>query len=235
MTKGSLYLIPSPISDNKFNAFPAISEALSNIQHFVIEKPKIARANLKALGYKKPIQEAVFYELNKHSDKSKTESYLNICLEGKNLALLSDAGCPGVADPGAELVALAHKLDIRTIPLVGPSSILLALMASGLNGQNFAFVGYLPKDSSERKRAINKLEDDMLKTGQTKIFIETPHRNSALFNDLLQNLSNKTKLTIARDLQSEDELVLTFNVLEWNNRNEELSLGKRPSVFLIGK
>ena len=179
-----------------------------------------------------PQNELKLYELNKHTDIQELHSFLKNCRNGKNIGLISDAGCPGIADPGAEIVNLAHKENIKIIPLVGPSSILLSLMASGMNGQSFAFTGYLPIDKSDVKKKLKELERISRTQNQTQLFIETPYRNNKLIEHIFQNLQSSTKLCIACDISLKSEFIKTKTIAEWK-KSAKPELHKRPCIFLI--
>ena len=169
--------------------------------------------------------------LNKFTQVTELPSYLDSCLQGRNIGLLSEAGCPGIADPGAEVVKIAHEKDIQVVPLVGPSSILLALMSSGMNGQSFAFKGYLPIDKSERKSALKNLERISIKENQSQIFIETPYRNNKMLEDIINCLQADTRLCIACDITLTTEYIKTKKVKEW--KSTKIDINKRPAIFLI--
>jgi 16S rRNA (cytidine1402-2'-O)-methyltransferase len=237
---GTLYLIPVNLSEN-FSPeaiLPAdvIKTALS-LNHYIAENAKTARAFLKALGIARPLAEVSIHELDKHASPSgkKTnpsiDELLQPLLAGNPLGLVSEAGAPAVADPGALVVAAAHRAGIRVIPLVGPSSILLALMAAGLNGQRFAFHGYLPQDSAQRIKQIHTLERESRQHGMTQLFIETPYRNQATLHDLLIGLSPQTMLCIASDLTGANESVRTMAIAEWRKKN--VVIAKVPTLFLF--
>jgi 16S rRNA (cytidine1402-2'-O)-methyltransferase len=228
----SLYLIPNVLSDSPWQVvLPLpVSGVVSKLRFFIVEDVRNARRFLKKLHPEINIDELVFFELNKFtSDQQKTE-YLKPLAEGSDVGLLSEAGCPGVADPGADMVKLAHQRNYRVIPLVGPSSILLALMASGLNGQQF--VGYLPIKTADRIKKIQLLEKTAASLNQTQIFIETPYRNNPLINDLLKTCQHSTLLCIASDLTSENEFILTRSIADWKKQVPDLD--KRPAIFLLG-
>ncbi len=237
MAKGNLYLIPTPLGDgNPSDILPQpVLDRILHISRYVVEESRTARRFLSAAGLKGHIQELELRELNEHSCESDVESLLELFAdEGGNptdVGLLSEAGLPAVADPGAQLVALCHREGIRVIPMVGPSSLMLALMGSGLNGQSFAFCGYLPAKSEERRKAIREIEARSARLGQTEIFIETPYRNDSMMADLLSTLKPSTKLCIAADITNEDETILTMAVKSWNRKT--FTIGKRPCVFLI--
>ena len=231
---GFLYLIPTTLGENEpLEVLPiSIKRAIENIDHYIVENEKSARRFIKKVSPRKSQPDLNLQLLNKYTDPESLPSYLDPCLEGYNVGVLSEAGCPGIADPGADVVLLAHQMNIRVIPLVGPSSVILALMASGMNGQSFAFNGYLPIDAAERKKAIRQLEKHSRSTGQSQIFIETPYRNNKLLEEFLRTLSGSTKLCVGCDLTLPTELVITQEVSEW--KQQELpELHKRPAIFLI--
>jgi len=230
MEYGSLYLIPNYLGKNSnFNFDNYSLKIIDKINHFVFENEKPGRAFIKIISPNKCQTELIINTLNKFTIKESISSFLNPCFKGYNIGLVSDAGCPGIADPGAELIYNAHLLNLKVIPLVGPSSILLALMASGLNGQNFKFNGYLPIEKNDRKNKIKFLEKQSYDT--TQIFMETPYRNRKLIIDLLKFLKPTTKLCIATDLTLNSELVKTQTIKQWKNNLENYD--KRPSIFLI--
>ncbi|MDR0672588.1 MAG: SAM-dependent methyltransferase [Zoogloeaceae bacterium] len=235
---GILYLIPVPLSSTPdaatlHAALPAPALAKTReLRHFVVERPKTARAALKHLDMPVPLQELSLAELNEHTPENALDGLLNPLLEGHDLGLMSEAGCPAIADPGAALVALAQRGGIRIVPLVGPSSLTLALMASGLEGQRFAFHGYLPAKAEERGRAIRELEKESSARRQTQIFIETPYRNRALFADLLQHARPDTLLCLAVDLTLPGESIRTHRVRDWQKLPVP-NCDRRPAVFLI--
>ena len=225
-----LYAIPTPLGATPEQSLPVqVLERVKALKDFVVENAKSARAFLAAAGAKP--REASLQELNEHSDLSRVGDLLRPLREGRDLGLISEAGCPAIADPGARLVDAAHREGFRIVPLVGPSSITLALMASGLEGQRFAFCGYLPRDATERTRRIRELEARSRKERETEIFIETPYRNEALFSALLQGCAPQTRLCVAADLTLESESVRTRTVAEWRRSGE--AIGKRPAVFLL--
>ncbi|MGB4672757.1 MAG: SAM-dependent methyltransferase [Azovibrio sp.] len=232
--RGSLYLIPVPLGPGKCEAVlpPAVLEQVRQLRHFVVEHARTARAFLKAVGMPVPIQELSLSELNEHTRKEALETLLAPLLQGLDLGLLSEAGCPAVADPGAELVALAQARSIRVIPMIGPSSLLLALMASGLDGQRFAFHGYLPAKEEERRQAIKQLENESRKLRQTQLCIETPYRNEALFEALLQHGQPSTRLCLATDLTLPTESIRTMSLGDWR-RQPPPDFERRPTVFLL--
>lgn len=229
-----LFLVPNVLSDGDWqNVLPArIFPVLTQTRYFIVENIRTARRFLKQVNQQIDIDELTFFELNKYTAREALPSFLKPLETGENVAVISEAGCPGIADPGAEVVKLAHQNGFKVVPLVGPSSIVLALMASGLNGQSFAFNGYLPVRSNERSRAIASLEKLAQKNGQTQIFIETPYRNNQLINDLLKTCSPSTLLCIAANLTGENEFMATKSVAQWKGKVPDLH--KQPAIFLIG-
>lgn len=230
---GKLYLLPVPLSENKAEDFiPAYN--FSIIQHltkFIAEDAKTARRFLKLFGYKN-IEEAEILLLNEHTKDNEISSLLAPLLNGENVGLMSDAGCPGIADPGAEVVKTAHQKNIEVVPLVGPSSIVLSIMASGFNGQNFAFVGYLPIDKIQKQKRLKDLEIVALKHKQAQFFIETPYRNEQLFETLLSTLSPQTRLFIGKDITSQNQTLVSKTISEWKKLPKP-ALHKVPVVFGI--
>ena len=231
--KGKLYLIPSPLGENDpAEVIPGpVHESLKGFRTFVVEEVRTARRYLSRAGLKGSIGELEFHELNEHTDQATVESYLRLFDEGNNVALISEAGLPAVADPGAQLVALAHRHGIEVVPAVGPSSLMLALMASGLNGQSFAFCGYIPAKTDERRSKLKTLEKVSAQLHQTQILIETPYRNDSLFADILSVCSASTRVCVAANITMPDAFIRTKKVSEW--KKEGLVIGKRPCVFLI--
>ena len=230
--KGKLYLIPNHLGDNPENDYFSINTNIfDSISTIIVENGKEARKFMKSLSLNKALNEFEYLELNKHTTAEEYSTFLDPILKGENMGLISDAGCPGVADPGAEIVALAHKEQIQVVPLTGPSSILLALMASGMNGQKFAFHGYLPRDQKERSKAIKELEQRSAKEKETEIFIETPYRNEQMLKDLLSTCNPSTQICVACNLTQKDEMVFTTSVSNWKKRTYDLH--KKPSIFLL--
>lgn len=225
-----LYAIPTPLGGAPQDVLPpAVLEIVASLRDFVAENAKSARAFLSAAGAKP--REISIVELNEHSDLSTVGDFLRPLREGRPLGLVSEAGCPAIADPGATLVDAAHGEGFRVVPLVGPSSITLALMASGLEGQRFAFCGYLPREARDRAVRIRRLEKRSREERETEIFIETPYRNDALLSALLQACEPRTRLCIATDLTLESESVRTASIADW--RRSPAALGRRPAVFLL--
>ncbi|MBR1706620.1 MAG: SAM-dependent methyltransferase [Bacteroidales bacterium] len=233
MSKGKLYLIPSPLGDNEPAEVlpgPVLSVA-ATLDCFVVEEVRTARRYLSRAGLKGRIADLEFHTLNEHTTPEEVAGYLRLFDDGRSVGLISEAGLPAVADPGAQLVALCHREGIEVVPLVGPSSLMLALMASGLNGQSFAFAGYIPAKAEERRSAIHRLEKRSAAEHQTQILIETPYRNDALLADLVAGLSGKTLLTVAADLTLPSAFIQTHPVSWW--KQHPLTIGKRPCVFLL--
>ena len=233
MTNGKLYLIPSPLGDNDpKEVIPVpVLDSLESFRTFVVEEVRTARRYLSRAGLKGRIGDLQFFELNEHTDSATIEGYLKLFENGNDVALISEAGLPAVADPGAQLVALAHSHGIEVVPAVGPSSLMLALMASGLNGQSFAFCGYIPAKTDERRSRLRTLEKVSAQLRQTQILIETPYRNDSLFADILSVCSPNTKVCVAANITMPDAYIKTKKVSAW--KKEQLTIGKRPCVFLI--
>jgi 16S rRNA (cytidine1402-2'-O)-methyltransferase len=231
MNKGKLYLFPTPLSENEIGFVLPIHnlEFIKGIKHFIAEDAKVARRFLKLCNYA-VIAEAEINLLNEHTQGVSFKEFLKPAMEGNPIGLMSDAGCPGIADPGAEVVKAAHKLGIEVIPLVGPSSIVLTIMASGFNGQNFAFNGYLPIEKPAKLKRIKELELLAIKAKQAQYFIETPYRNTALIQDLLGALNPSTLLCLGINLTGSDQKVITKPVSEWKKVND-LNIQKIPVVF----
>ena len=233
MNKGRLYLIPSPLGDgDPAGVIPApVLDLLQQIDCYVVEEVRTARRYLSRAGLKGRIDGLEFHELNEHTTPAEVAPLARLFDNGRDVGLISEAGLPAVADPGSALVALCHREGIEVVPLVGPSSLMLALMASGLNGQSFAFVGYIPAKTEERRAAIRRLEKRSAAERQTQILIETPYRNDALFADLIATCSGRTLLTVAADITQPDAFIRTMSVARWKER--PVSIGKRPCVFLM--
>lgn len=234
MAHGRLYLVPSWLSEETAPAavLPTpVLERIRALEAFVVEDAKSARRFLAACGHPKPMREIAMSELNEHTDAKDVPALLAPLLEGRDVGLLSEAGVPAVADPGAALVREAHARGIAVVPLVGPSSIILALMASGLEGQRFRFVGYLPAEGAARREAIADLERISARDRETQVFIETPYRNDAVLADVLQACRPSTRLAVAADLTSASESIAMRPVAEW--RRNAAPIGKRPAIFLL--
>ncbi len=229
---GTLYLIPNLLSGNAVKEAlpPYVLGIIQKIDHFIVEDVRTARRFLSKAEIHQPIDQLYFYELNEHTPKENIEALLSP-LQDNDVGIISEAGVPGVADPGAEVVRLAHRQKIKVVPLIGPSSILMALMASGLNGQSFAFNGYLPIKQNERMERIRFLERRSASEQQTQIFIETPYRNMQLLEDLLKCCKPQTSLCIAADITGQGELIITCTVEQWKTKLP--ALHKIPTVFLL--
>ncbi|MFO8145781.1 MAG: SAM-dependent methyltransferase [Bacteroidota bacterium] len=232
---GKLYLIPTTLgTSNPEEVLPAsIKGIIEKTDYYIVENEKTARRSIKQVDQEKNQSSLKLSLLNKFTDPAELSNFLNPCKEGINVGLLSEAGCPGVADPGAEIVKLAHQIGIQVVPLVGPSSILLAMMGSGMNGQSFTFNGYLPIDKKERKQELKTLERISSERNQAQLFIETPYRNNNLLEDMKQILNPATRLCIACDLTLPSEFILTKSIMEWDKT--KVDLHKRPTIFIIQK
>ncbi len=229
---GTLYLLPSRLGKGGEKVIPEyVLPILEEIEYFIVEHPKTARQFLRSIGFKGDFNRLAMEIYDKRSEAEIIYTMLEPVEQGKNAVLISEAGCPGVADPGSSLVSLAHIKNIRVIPLVGPSSFLLALMASGLNGQRFAFNGYLPVQAKQRISAIRQLEKKAL-NGETQIFMETPYRNNALLNDLLKNCNPEIRLCVAVDITLDSERIQTKSIEKWKSHIPDIN--KKPCVFLLG-
>ncbi len=235
MQKGKLYLIPSTIGESAVdNVIPSFNRAVINkISIYIVEEIRTARRFLKKAGLIMPIDDLIFFELNEHTKPEDIGIYLNAIDNGENIGLLSEAGVPCIADPGAEIVRIAQQKNIEVIPLVGPSSILLALMASGFNGQQFAFLGYLPVDKNLRINKIKEIEKNVFQKNETQIFIETPYRNNQLIESLLQTCKNETLLCIATDITLETAFIKTKTIAAWKKSVPDFH--KKTTVFLLYK
>ena len=232
---GKLYLIPTTLGEmNADDVLPqTIKRAIDFIDYYIVENEKTARKSIKIVHPEKKQSELKLFLLNKHTDTKEHLDFIKPLLEGYNVGLMSEAGCPGVADPGAVIVKIAHEKGIQVVPLVGPSSILLALMASGMNGQSFTFNGYLPIDKSEKKQAIKGLEKLSFDKNQSQLFIETPYRNNKLLEDILQTLQPNTLLCVACDITLPTEYIKTMTVNLW--KKQKVDLHNRPCIFIIHK
>ena len=233
--KGKLYLIPTTLGENEpLEVMPySVRKMVELIDHYVVENEKSARRFIKKITPKKSQPSLTMMKLDKYTEELETRSYLDVCEQGISVGLLSEAGVPAVADPGATIVKLAHEKGIQVVPLVGPSSILMALMASGMNGQNFAFNGYLPIDKADRKKAIKELERLSKDKNQSQIFIETPYRNEKMFSELKATLTPNTLLCIAADITLPEEYIKTYTIADWKRQSPDLH--KRPAIFIIQK
>lgn len=241
--KGKLILFPVPIgAEECSHSIPAWNIELLNSCHtFVVEEVRTARRFLKHVGYAHPIDSTTFYELNEHTDPRSVmtvkslEQYLEPVNNGENVGLLSEAGLPCVADPGMLITSLAQQKGIEIVPLVGPSSIMLALMASGFNGQNFAFVGYLPVDRNERAKQIRRIENRLIKEHQTQILIEAPYRNNQMLAALSDLCQDETKICVACDITMPTQQIISRKACDWRKLRDTIDLHKRNTVFLIGE
>ena len=231
--RGRLFLIPSPLGENDpAEVIPVpVLKSLEGFRTFVVEEVRTARRYLSKAGLKGHIGELEFHELNEHTEQAEIEGYIKLFDNGNDVALISEAGLPAVADPGAQLVALAHRNGIEVIPAVGPSSLMLALMASGLNGQSFAFCGYIPAKTDERRSRLKTLEKVSGQLHQTQILIETPYRNDSLFADILAVCSPSVKVCVAANITMPDAYIRTMSISQW--KKQGIVIGKRPCVFLI--
>lgn len=230
-------MIPCPIAESRplWDVLPRANyDVMNALDYFIVENVRSARRFLSKVGVERKIEELEFVELNEHTTKpEEVERMLRPVLEGRSAGVISEAGVPGVADPGADIVALAHRYGIRVVPLVGPSSILMSVMASGLNGQSFAFVGYLPVKDAERQRRLKELERRAQEERQAQLFIEAPYRNVKLFEALLKTLAPKMRLTVATDITAPEEYIRTLRVEEWRKLPMP-EIAKRPSIFVLG-
>lgn len=231
--KGKLYLIPSPLGENDpAEVIPGpVLKSLEGFRTFVVEEVRTARRYLSKAGLRGKIGDLEFHELNEHTEEATIEGYIRLFDGGNDVALISEAGLPAVADPGAQLVALAHRHGIEVVPCVGPSSLMMALMASGLNGQSFAFCGYIPAKTDERRNRLKTLEKVSAQLRQTQILIETPYRNDSLFADILSVCGATTRVCVACNITMPDAYIKTMKVAQW--KKEGLVIGKRPCVFLL--
>jgi 16S rRNA (cytidine1402-2'-O)-methyltransferase len=232
---GKLYLIPTTMGDcDPMDVLPqTVKRTIDFIDHYIVENDKTARKSIKEVNPEKKQSELVLFTLNKRTEVKEHLDFIKPLFEGKNMGLMSEAGCPGVADPGAVIVKLAHEKGIQVVPLVGPSSILLAMMASGMNGQSFTFHGYLPIEKDEKRASFKNLEKTSFEQNQSQIFIETPYRNNKLLEDLLQTLHPETHLCIATDITLPTEYIKTKKIVAW--KKETIDLHKRPTIFIIHK
>ncbi|HIZ06010.1 MAG TPA: SAM-dependent methyltransferase [Candidatus Phocaeicola gallistercoris] len=231
----ALYLLPVTLGDTSIEkVIPAYNrEIISSIRHFIVEDVRSARRFLKKVDKDIEIEELSFYPLNKHTSPEEVADYLQPLLQGHAMGVISEAGCPAIADPGADVVAIAQRKNLKVIPLVGPSSIILSVMGSGFNGQSFAFHGYLPIEQAERTKRIKELEQRVYAECQTQLFIETPYRNQRMLEDILKICKPQTKLCIAANITCEEEFIKTKSIAEWRKHLPDLS--KKPCIFLIYK
>jgi 16S rRNA (cytidine1402-2'-O)-methyltransferase len=233
MPLGTLFLIPVPLAEEAGpkSFTPYLVNCINNIKEYIVENEKTARKFLKEAGLKTPQSELLIHDYSKHNRENNTADFFKGLQAGNDVGLMSEAGCPGIADPGAAIVEKAHRMGIKVVPLVGPSSILLALMASGFNGQSFIFHGYLPIDKTERAKKVRELESASERADQTQIFIETPFRNNSFLDDVLKTAHPKTKLCIACDITAATEFIQTKTIADWQKKIPDLH--KRPAIFLL--
>ena len=230
-----LFLIPCPIGENaSIEMLPiSIKKTITNTNFFIVEHEKEARRFIKKVCPDKIQSKIKLFPLNKHTSATEMANYLDPCKFGENMGLISDAGCPAIADPGAVIVEKAHELGIKVKPLVGPSAILMAMMSSGMNGQNFAFNGYIPINKNDRKKSIKDLESKSQKQNQSQIFIEAPYRNEKLLMDLIDWLCPDTMLCVAYNITESDEYIKTFSISDW--KKKKLKFHKKPAIFILHK
>ena len=235
-TTPALYLIPVTLGDTPHeNVLPSYNaQVVADIRHFVVEEIRTARRFLRRMDREFPIDDCTFFEMGKHADTARFAEYLAPIAKGYSVGVISEAGCPAVADPGADIVSIAQKRGIRVVPLVGPSSMILAVMASGLGGQSFAFNGYLPVQDGDRAKRLKQLESRAWAEGQTQLFIETPYRNRKMFDTLCATLRPDTRMCIAAGITTPDEWIHTRTIREWKQTGMP-ELAKIPAIFLIGK
>ncbi len=230
----ALYLIPCTLGDTPIEqVLPTYNtEVVRQIRHFIVEEIRTARRFLRRVDREFPIDDCTFYEMGKHADEGRYTSYLQPISDGHPVGVISEAGCPAVADPGADIVCIAQRRGIRVVPLVGPNSMIMAVMASGLNGQSFAFNGYLPIDDGERAQRLKSLEQRAQRERQTQLFIETPYRNRKMFDTLTRTLNPKTRLCIAAGITTQEEWIHTHTIGEWRTLSLP-DLSKVPAIFLV--
>lgn len=231
----ALYLLPVTLGETPLESvLPRRNfEVIAGIRHFIVENVRTARRFLRQVDSQFDIDGSQFFELNKHTSPQDISGFLAPLYDGKPMGVISEAGCPAVADPGADVVAIAQRKGFKVVPLVGPSSIILSVMASGFNGQSFTFHGYLPIKPDERARKLRQLEQRIYNDNETQLFIETPYRNGKMIEDILKNCRQQTKLCIAANLTCDDEYVRTLTVREWRGKIPEIS--KKPCIFLLYK
>ncbi len=232
----ALYLIPVTLGETEIAQVlpPYNRDVIINIKHFIVENIRSARRFLKKTEKSIDIDTLTFYELNRHTDRKFIGEYLEPLKKGESVGVISEAGCPAIADPGADVVAIAQSKGYKVVPLVGPSSIIMSVMASGFNGQSFAFNGYLPVEVPQRVKALKKLETKVWNDDQTQLFIETPYRNAKMFETIVSNLNPKTKLCVAAGITCPEEFIVTRTVADWK-KNPLPDLGKIPAIFVLGK
>lgn len=235
MNNGKLYLIPTTLGDTApLEVLPiSVKKIIETVDDYIVENEKTARHFIKKISSSKSQPSLNIHVLNKYTQAIELPEFLKACEEGKDVGLLSEAGCPGIADPGADIVKLAHEKNIQVVPLVGPSSILLAMMASGFNGQNFKFNGYLPIDKVERRKTLKQLEKESFLKKMSQIFIETPYRNDKMLEDICNSLHHETRVCVAADITLPTEYIKTQTVEAW--KQTKVDLHKRPAIFIIHK
>ena len=235
MIKGKLFLLPNTISEGNWQSVIPIGVQASvlHIRHFIVENIRSARRFLRKIEYNEDFDNVVFYELNKHTDIQQIPSFLKPIISGEDMAIISESGLPCVADPGNLVVEIAQNQDIEIVPLVGPSSLFLALMASGFNGQNFSFLGYLPIDKNQKIRALKQMENKIFQEHQTQIFIEAPFRNHKLFDFLIQHSTPQTKLCIAKEISGPNQWIKTKTIAQW--KKTKVDIQKQNTIFLLYK
>tara|TARA_B110000046_G_scaffold42505_1_gene47099 strand:- start:9190 stop:9903 length:714 start_codon:yes stop_codon:yes gene_type:complete len=236
MSKAKVYLIPNflGLEVTEDRSFPSENKGIiASLSHFAVENIKDTRRFLVRIGLKSKIDESEFYNLDKKSDWDDIQAMIAALKDGKSIGIISDAGCPGIADPGFLLVKHAHLNGFQTVPLIGPSSIFLALMASGFSGQSFTFKGYLDRDNSKKTKEIREMENLVNQTQQTQIFMETPYRNESMWDDLMKTLKGESKLCVAANISLPNEYIKTKTVVEWKKSNKQ-NLDKIPAIFLLG-
>ncbi len=233
LTKGKLYLIPTTMGEiNPMEVLPeSVRQHISKIDYYIVENEKTARKFIRKIVPEKPQNKLIIKCLNKFTVSIEFETFLTPCALGINVGILSEVGCPAIADPGSEIIKIAHRKNIQVVPLVGPSSILMAMMASGMNGQNFAFNGYLPINKDDRKRTIKTLEKKSKNFKQSQIFIETPYRNDKMLRDIITHCKPNTRVCLAIDISLSSEFIQTLTVNQW--KHKKLDLHKRPMIFII--
>jgi len=233
--QGNLFLIPVPISENDWSSIPlSVIEKMHNINYFIVERARTSRRFMRSSGFLGDISKINFFELDKRKPEKFPKGIFDPIFKGESMGLMSEAGMPGIADPGAKVVEKAHKLGIRVIPLTGPSSIFLSLAASGLNGQQFCFHGYLPVKKAELHQKLRTFENKILKEGETQIMIETPYRNESFFQAIVETLNQNIKLCVAIELNGENEFIKTLSIQEWK-KTKLPEMHKKTAVFLVGK
>ena len=234
MKLGKLYLIPTPISGKNLNDILTSKDVkiVENLNRFIVETPKVARSFLTSLNLKTPIQEIIMDVYDEHSNQEQIQDIIQPLLKGEDMGLMTDAGTPCIADPGEEIVLVCHRLGIKVVPMVGPSSIFLTLMASGLNSETFSFNGYLPRKPEKRQKELENLQKKVIGDNQTQIFMEAPYRNQSLYEDILK-LNTDLFLTLGIKVNSADEEIITMPISKWKERNRVLD--KVPIIFIIGK